>query len=146
MTDLIWVKRVSSYQQTTLYIHTVNRLIMYICFYCYPLFLVSHFISSQLNLPIKLVLTISIYPKLGYLLPSSHHSLLGCLTSQTTSLHVVVCFPTGRLILRGIAILKVCLMQRSKLSPCHPHCLGRTTHTYYCHKVNHIFIKSRFSK
>ena len=77
MTDLIQVQWVSSYQQTALYIYIVNRLIMYICFYCYPLFGVSHLISSQLNLPIKLVLTISFYPKFGYLLPSSHHSLLG---------------------------------------------------------------------
>ena len=123
VTDRIRVQRVSSYQQTTLQ-YIVNRLIMYRCFYCYPLFGVSHLISLQLNLPIKLVLTISIYPKVGYLLPSSLILCWACLTPQTTSLYVVVCFPTGRLVLRGISILKVCLMQRLKLSPCHPHCLG----------------------
>ena len=35
--------------------------------------------------------------------PTSHIVLCwACLEPQTTSLHVVVCFPTGRLILRGL--------------------------------------------
>ena len=36
---------------------------------------------------------------------SSHHSALGMSLPQTKSLHVAVCFPTGRLILRGERLL-----------------------------------------
>ena len=56
---------------------------------------------------------------------SSHHSALGMSLPQTKSLHVAVCFSTGRLILRGSVSSRSVPMHRVKASPCHLHCLGK---------------------
>ena len=63
---------------------------------------------------------------------SSHHSALGMSLPRTTSVHVVICFPTGRLILRGRVSSRSVLMHGVEASPCHLNCLGSNIQTSVC--------------
>ena len=65
---------------------------------------------------------------------SSHHSALGMLLPETKSLPVAVCFPTGRLILRGSVSPRSVLMHWVEASPCHLHCLGSKHPDVYLHR------------